>query len=260
VQDAAELLRIADLLERRPRELSGGQRQRVAIGRAVVRRPELFLFDEPLSNLDARLRARMRVELVELHRALRVTSVYVTHDQAEAMTLAEKLVVMDRGRIHQVGAPHEVYARPADRFVADFVGTPSMNFFEGSSESSESCESSDGAKSFRAKGLSLAVPNSLPAGPIVLGVRPEDLVPGDGPIEARVRLVEDLGAESFVHAETPSGAMIYRIAAADPRPSAGETVRLKIREGAAHWFVDGRRVDTGGSPGQATQHTDASGS
>ena len=131
VREAAELLRIAELLDRKPRELSGGQRQRVAIGRAVVRRPRLFLFDEPLSNLDARLRSRMRLELVELHRRLATTSLYVTHDQAEAMTLAEMVVVIDRGRIHQVGSPREIYDRPADRFVADFVGSPAMNVFEG---------------------------------------------------------------------------------------------------------------------------------
>jgi ABC-type sugar transport system ATPase subunit len=254
VREAAELLRITELLERRPRELSGGQRQRVAIGRAMVRRPQLFLFDEPLSNLDARLRAQMRVELIELHRALKVTSVYVTHDQAEAMTLAEKLVVIHRGRIHQIGAPHEVYARPADRFVADFVGTPSMNFFDGS------IEASGDTKIFRAEGVSLPAPEPLAAGPIALGVRPEDLVPGNGPIEARVRLVEDLGAESFVHATTPGAAIIYRIPVANPQPSAGETVLLAIRDGAAHWFVDGRRVEAGEAPGQAAQRTVDSGS
>ena len=233
VREVAELLRIADLLERRPRELSGGQRQRVAIGRAVVRRPQVFLFDEPLSNLDARLRSRMRVELIELHRKLGITSIYVTHDQAEAMTLAQKLVVMHRGRVRQVGRPHEVYDRPADAFVADFVGTPSMNFFSGAIESSHE---------FRTRDFALRAPGSLVAGPVVLGVRPEDLIAGEGPITVRVVVVEDLGSETYVHAEIGDAPVIYKCGPASGVPAPGDTVNLGIREGRTHWFRDGARV------------------
>src|SRR5256714_12939090 len=182
VREAAELLHIGELLDRKPRELSGGQRQRVAIGRAVVRRPRLFLFDEPLSNLDARLRTRMRLELLELHRRIATTSIYVTHDQAEAMTLAEKVVVMNRGRIHQIGSPSDVYDRPADRFVADFVGSPSMNSFDGKITDER------GRRVFACEGTSFAVDARLPEGPITLGVRPEDLIPGEGPFSVEVRL------------------------------------------------------------------------
>jgi ABC-type sugar transport system ATPase subunit len=237
VQEAAALLRISELLERKPRELSGGQRQRVAIGRAVVRRPRLFLFDEPLSNLDARLRGRMRLELIELHRRLGVTALYVTHDQAEAMTLAETVVVMNRGRIHQVGGPSDVYDRPADRFVADFLGSPSMNFFEGE------IREIDRQRVFRAPGLSFAVAGALPEGRIALGVRPEDLVPGDGPFRVRVRLVENLGADRFVHACGEGGDLVYRAPEGGIIPETGGLVSLAPREGKEHWFVDGRRIE-----------------
>jgi len=237
VQEAAELLRIGELLERKPRELSGGQRQRVAIGRAVVRRPRLFLFDEPLSNLDARLRSRMRLELVELHRRLATTSLYVTHDQAEAMTLAEMVVVIDRGRIHQVGAPQEVYERPADRFVADFIGSPSMNFFEGE------IRQESGRAMFAARGLSFPIEGSLPGGPATLGVRPEDLLPGSGPFDIQVRLVENLGSEQFVYAQSDAGEVVYRLPDGAEAPAAGERVTLAARAGRLHWFVDGRRIE-----------------
>jgi multiple sugar transport system ATP-binding protein len=237
VREAAALLRIEELLDRKPRELSGGQRQRVAIGRAVVRRPRLFLFDEPLSNLDARLRARMRLELIELHRRLAVTALYVTHDQAEAMTLAQTVVVMNRGRIHQVGGPSDVYDRPADRFVADFLGSPSMNFFDGELRETER------QRVFRAPGLSFVVAGALPEGRIALGVRPEDLVPGDGPLRVRVRLVENLGADQFVHARGEGGDLVYRAPEGGRMPEPGDLVSLAFRKGKEHWFVDGRRVE-----------------
>jgi ABC-type sugar transport system ATPase subunit len=237
VRDAAALLRIEPLLDRTPRELSGGERQRVAIGRAVVRRPRVFLFDEPLSNLDARLRARMRVELVELHRTLEVTTVYVTHDQAEAMTLAERVVVLESGRIHQVGAPREIYDRPADLFVAGFVGSPSMNFFAG--EIGERGE----ARTFRAPGAELPVDRALPEGSITLGVRPQDLLVEDGgPIAVRATLVEDLGGECFVHTSGESGPVVYRASTDAPTPKPGDALRLRPLAGKEHWFVDGRRV------------------
>jgi len=237
VREAADLLRIAELLDRKPRELSGGQRQRVAIGRAVVRRPRLFLFDEPLSNLDARLRSRMRLELVELHRRLATTSLYVTHDQAEAMTLAEMVVVIDRGRIHQVGSPREIYDRPADRFVADFVGSPAMNVFEGE------VREDSGRTLFCASGLSLPVAGSLPRGAVALGIRPEDLAPGPGPLAVRVRLVENLGSEQFVYAQSPAGEVVFRVPDGAAAPKPDERITLAPREGRLHWFVGDRRVE-----------------
>jgi len=237
VREAAELLRITELLERKPRELSGGQRQRVAIGRAVVRRPRLFLFDEPLSNLDARLRSRMRLELVELHRRLKTTSLYVTHDQAEAMTLAEMVVVIDRGRIHQIGSPQDVYDRPADRFVADFIGSPAMNFFAGETADDR------GKVVFRAPGIVIELRGRLPIARAELGIRPEDLVPGTGPIAAAVRLVENLGSEQFVYADSESGEVVYRLPEGTPAPKPGERIALSPREGRLHWFIDGKRVD-----------------
>jgi ABC-type sugar transport system ATPase subunit len=184
VREAAELLRIDDLLDRRPAELSGGQRQRVAMGRAVVRRPKVFLFDEPLSNLDARLRGRMRVELIELHRRLGATSLYVTHDQAEAMTLGQQLVVLRDGRVHQIGSPREIYERPVDPFVAGFIGSPPMNFIEGKVRVKE------GERQLEWSGLPLAAPGFVPEGPAVLGIRAEDLLPGSGRLSLRVRLVD----------------------------------------------------------------------
>ena len=172
VKDAAAILSIESLLERRPRELSGGQRQRVALGRAIVREPKVFLFDEPLSNLDAKLRVQMRAEIARLHQRLKTTMIYVTHDQVEAMTLGQRIVLMDRGVIQQVDAPMNIYRRPVNRFVGSFIGSPAMNFFAGEIESGV----------FRATaGPSIPVEVAIPSGPAMLGVRPEDLVPpGEG--------------------------------------------------------------------------------
>ena len=172
VKDAAAILSIEALLERRPRELSGGQRQRVALGRAIVREPKVFLFDEPLSNLDAKLRVQMRAEIARLHQRLKTTVIYVTHDQVEAMTLGQRIVLMDRGVIQQVDAPMNIYRRPANRFVGSFIGSPAMNFFAGQIEGGV----------FRATaGPTIPVDATIPSGPAILGVRPEDLVPpGEG--------------------------------------------------------------------------------
>jgi ABC-type sugar transport system ATPase subunit len=239
VREAADLLHIADLLERRPRELSGGQRQRVAMGRAVVRRPKLFLFDEPLSNLDARLRGRMRVELVELHRRLGATALYVTHDQAEAMTLGQKVVVMHAGQVRQIGTPREIYERPEDPFVAGFIGSPPMNFLEGR------IRRHDGGARFEWAGGVLPAPATGHEGEARLGVRPEDLIPGEGTIRVRVRVIEDLGADRWVYAEAAGVELVYR----HPGPSAevrpGAEVPLAIRPGKGHWFIGERRLDTG---------------
>ena len=236
VREAAELLGILDLLDRRPAQLSGGERQRVAMGRAVVRRPRLFLFDEPLSNLDARLRARMRVELVELHRRLGATSLYVTHDQAEAMTLAQTLVVLREGRVHQIGAPREIYEHPADPFVAGFIGSPAMNLVEGS------VVEAAGQRRFEWAGWGVPVPPFVPAGPATLGVRAEGLVVGEGPLSLRVRLLEDLGGDRFVYGEIGGVEIVVRVPLDRPAPAPGETLSLALRPGAEHWFVGGRRV------------------
>jgi ABC-type sugar transport system ATPase subunit len=169
VNDAAKMLELTALLDRKPSQLSGGQRQRVAIGRAIVRKPSVFLFDEPLSNLDAALRLTMRVELKRLHKRMGTTMVYVTHDQIEAMTLADRLVVLDKGVAQQIGSPMEVHDTPANRFVAGFIGTPAMNFLEKLEDDA------------------------------VIGVRPQHVILGEGPHTARVDVIEPMGTESLVH-------------------------------------------------------------
>jgi multiple sugar transport system ATP-binding protein len=221
IQRAAELLQIEHLLKRRPRELSGGQRQRVAVGRAIVRSPQVFLFDEPLSNLDAKLRVQMRIELQDLHRRLRNTVVYVTHDQVEAMTLGDRVVVMNHGVIQQIGAPRWVYERPENMFVAGFIGTPPINLLRGQL-------TPDGA--FQGDGFAFPVPPDLRLGredlagrPVFLGVRPDgfDALPsGSGPgagsntaahIVGRVRAVEYLGTETLAYVDAPCGALTVRL-------------------------------------------------
>ena len=199
VQKAAEILELTEFLERRPRQLSGGQRQRVAMGRCIVREPKVFLFDEPLSNLDAKLRVQMRLELRNLHENLRITSIYVTHDQVEAMTLGDRLVIMEDGYVQQIGSPLEVYGRPATKFVAGFIGSPAMNFFKAH---------------LSADGLSVKLPsaNSLPLNntglpdhrgqEIILGIRPEHFEianEGAGVMHINVDHLETLGADTLVH-------------------------------------------------------------
>ena len=199
VDDAAVLLGIDALLQRRPRELSGGQRQRVAMGRAIVREPKLFLFDEPLSNLDAKLRVQMRAEIKRLQRRLGVTSLFVTHDQVEAMTLGDRLVVMHQGHAAQVGRPMEIWSRPADTYVASFIGSPAMNFLAATVE--------NGALRLD-QGLLLTVPQAagLPHGQkLVVGIRPEHLLPGAGGLVMQVELLEPLGSETVVHGRLPDG-------------------------------------------------------
>ncbi len=198
VNEAARILEIGDFLNRKPRQLSGGQRQRVAMGRAIVRKPAAFLFDEPLSNLDAKLRVQMRIEIKRLQKALGTTSVYVTHDQLEAMTLANRLVVLNKGKIEQIGTPIEVYEKPATSFVASFIGSPAMNLIPVKTE---------GGQLHLENGARLDVPLGHSAGDALLGIRPEDLVidtaggsAGDGLLlELTVIAVEPVGAESYVH-------------------------------------------------------------
>jgi lactose/L-arabinose transport system ATP-binding protein len=198
VSEAARILKLEPLLARKPKALSGGQRQRVAIGRAIVRGPEVFLFDEPLSNLDAELRVEMRVEIARLHREIGATMIYVTHDQVEAMTLADKIVVLRAGRIEQVGKPLDLYNDPDNRFVAGFIGSPAMNFVSGVAED----------RAVAAKGLAGSVPAAvaLPAkgAEVTVGLRPQHLKVGAGNTH-RVELTEALGGVSYVHLTAPSG-------------------------------------------------------
>ncbi len=235
VRETARMLGIEDLLERRPRELSGGQRQRVALGRAVIRRPQAFLFDEPLSNLDAQLRVRVRAELKRLHRELRTTALYVTHDQEEAMTLADRVVVLKDGRVQQEGTPQEIYERPRNRFVAAFVGSPPMNFMSGR------VRSENGHACFEAEGVRLELPPSWArrAGrTVLLFVRPEHLSerpagPSAGTLRARVGVVQPLGDRQDVSLITPGR-----------EPLVGRfDARAALREGDEHTFyLDPARV------------------
>ncbi|ETT42222.1 ABC transporter ATP-binding protein [Paenibacillus sp. FSL H7-689] len=204
VQNAASILGLEAMLERKPRELSGGQRQRVAVGRAIVRDPQVFLFDEPLSNLDAKLRVQMRVELGELHKRLGATIVYVTHDQVEAMTLGERIVVMNHGDIQQVASPKELYASPRNMFVAGFIGSPAMNFIDARIEGTQVVV--DGA-SFTLPEDLLARLQSHQGKPVIMGLRPEHIfgddvapnIPTDHMLQARVQVVEHLGSENLVY-------------------------------------------------------------
>jgi multiple sugar transport system ATP-binding protein len=238
VREASTRLQIEHLLGRKPRELSGGQRQRVAIGRAIVREPRLFLFDEPLSNLDASLRNQMRLEFMSLHRELGTTVVHVTHDQAEAMTLASTIVVLREGRIEQTGSPMDVYHRPRNRFVASFIGSPGMNMVKGRFETDDG----GGVHVVVAGGRRLNIPvdgsRGPDAGAVTVGVRPEhvgEAKAGDG-LAATVRAIERLGSESLVHAELSSGELVAWRVAGDAGCRVGEAVRLAVDTAHCHLF------------------------
>jgi ABC-type sugar transport system ATPase subunit len=229
IAEASEMLGLDPLLARYPRQLSGGQRQRVAMGRAIVRRAQLFLFDEPLSNLDAALRAQVRVDIRKLHDRLKATSVYVTHDQVEAMTLADRLFVLNQGRVEQSGAPLEVFARPATRFVAAFLGSPAMNFFDAD------LAQADGKWHARAKGVAVEVePPSTPRDRVTVGIRPHDVRYGEG-LAAEVEVVEALGTESFAHCRVADAPFIARLEGSE-RPSRGETIALAVPKESVHLF------------------------
>lgn len=234
IDAAAQLLGLEDLLDRKPRQLSGGQRQRVAVGRAIVRQPQAFLFDEPLSNLDAKLRAHTRTELAQLHQQFRTTTVYVTHDQVEAMTLGERIVIMHQGQIQQAGAPLEVYHLPANRFVAGFIGSPAMNFLAGALE----------ADLFRTQGVDCRL--NIPAGQlprdrqVALGFRPEHLSLEANHVslgQGRVTIVENIGSETFIHFDL-SGHSIVGKFPAKPGPQRGELVSLHLTPGSWHLFAE----------------------
>ena len=224
---AAQMLEIDHLLDRKPGQLSGGQRQRVAIGRAIVKEPKAFLFDEPLSNLDAALRSRTRIELARLHQRMQSTMVFVTHDQVEAMTMATRIIVMNQGRIEQVGAPIDIYRRPATRFVAAFIGSPAMNFLAatptGDGGGHVTVRLRDGTL------VATAIPAAtLPSsGDITLGIRAEHVVPGNGS-PARVDVVERLGERTLVYALAGDGSTIVYDEPGDVAPAIGEHVDLTI--------------------------------
>ena len=234
VNAAARILEIEALLARKPSQLSGGQRQRVAIGRAIVKEPKAFLFDEPLSNLDAALRVRTRVELAELHQRMKSTMVYVTHDQTEAMTLADRIVVLNDRRIEQVGTPMEIYSRPASRFVAGFVGSPAMNFMKASiagAGRSSTVTLPGGAK--------LALPlRKFPEGAYELGIRPEAVrvVTKDGHIKGEVKVVERLGDRTLVYARTTDGSLLTAQDAGNSTVEPSDTVNLHFDMGQSHFF------------------------
>ncbi len=243
VFDAAKVLKLGKLLDRKPAQLSGGQRQRVAIGRSIVRNPKVFLFDEPLSNLDAALRMSMRAEITQLHERLGATMVYVTHDQVEAMTLADKIVVFDRGKVRQTGTPMELYDAPVDTFVARFIGAPAMNLIDA-----ETVEGHHGEVRIRLAGgnmIKAKMPEGwAPTSQIVnVGIRPEDLhVSERGAIQGKVDLVERLGDVTLVTVSLSSETKI--VAKFDARASVdpGETVRLDPDVERTHFFAqDGRR-------------------
>ena len=244
VGEAAEILDLKDLLDRKPKALSGGQRQRVAVGRAIVRKPQVFLFDEPLSNLDAKLRAQMRVEIKRLHARLDATMIYVTHDQVEAMTMGDRIVVMKDGLAQQVADPLTLYDKPANRFVAAFVGTPGMNFFEGQ------IVSNGGTLTFSSPGVVLPLPEgwraplaSLADRRVALGVRPEDIAspaaqvqPSAPRIAAKVEVIEPLGSESHVYLNAAGQSFVCR-ADAHNSFAVGQEVSVPVDLRKAHVFA-----------------------
>ena len=233
VAEAAAMLNLNDYLDRKPSQLSGGQRQRVAMGRAIVRDPALFLFDEPLSNLDAKLRNQMRIEIKALQRRLGVTSVYVTHDQVEAMTMADRIIVLNNGMIEQIGTPSEIYHNPASTFVASFMGAPPMNLVAG--------ELSEGILSFAGLDVPMAVDHR---GPVTLGLRPEDLfIDAKGPIAMEVDLVEELGAHRLLHGRVDGQQLTVHLA----KEIAAKTGPLRLSCDPSHLCLfhpdTGKRMD-----------------
>lgn len=242
VDEAAGLLGLGELLARKPRQLSGGQRQRVAMGRAIVREPKLFLFDEPLSNLDAKLRVQMRAEIRRLQKRLGVTSLYVTHDQVEAMTLGDRLLVLHQGRPAQFATPMEVFERPADTYVASFIGAPAMNFLQA--------ELADNGTAAR-----------LDAGPVIrftdgrrddadgrkltIGIRPEHITPGENQLSLQVDLVEPLGSETLVHGHLPTPDQTPMVVKVNGHAPGGETIPIGIQPMFLHVFdrESGLRID-----------------
>lgn len=245
VETAADLLEIPELLDQYPKELSGGQQQRVALGRAIVRDPEVFLMDEPLSNLDAKLRSQMRTELQRLHDELGVTTVYVTHDQTEAMTMGDRIAILNDGKLQQISEPEVCYSKPNNRFVAGFIGSPSMNFFEVTIESTP-----DGVQ-VEGNSFQTDLDASVAPGRYTLGVRPEDLrlADGSGRIPADVDVVEPMGADNYLYLNPPTNADTEKeiIARVDSTfsPTTGERINLNFDVEDVHFFDEnGERVPT----------------
>ncbi|NGN43212.1 sn-glycerol-3-phosphate ABC transporter ATP-binding protein UgpC [Mesorhizobium sp. CGMCC 1.15528] len=248
VAEAAKILHLEPYLQRKPRELSGGQRQRVAIGRAIVRQPGVFLFDEPLSNLDAELRVQMRIEIARLHQELGTTMIYVTHDQVEAMTLASRIVVLRAGRIEQVGAPLELYENPDNSFVAGFIGSPRMNFVPVTVVGVEGGKAMVAAPKLGLTGMAVATRGAAPklGTAVNLGIRPEHFVAADGATSAlsgKVTLVERLGGVTYAHAQLPEGGTIT-VESRDARSfNAGDGARFGLDGSRAFLFdQDGKRI------------------
>ncbi|MFB9261859.1 ABC transporter ATP-binding protein [Bradyrhizobium erythrophlei] len=241
IDRAADILGLHELLQRKPKQLSGGQQQRVALGRCIVRNPRVFLFDEPLSNLDAKLRARMRIEIKRLHAQIPTTSVFVTHDQIEAMTLGDRVVIMRDGRVQQIGTPLAVYERPANRFVAGFIGAPAMNFID------VTVRRGADAMAVEAAGLRLTVTaaDARALAPhdgrqVVMGVRPEHLVLGDSAsgfsFDARVEVVEQLGSEILLETRVGADSLTVARVPAEMKVARGDQVRLSAQVGRLHFF------------------------
>jgi multiple sugar transport system ATP-binding protein len=236
VREAARMVELEPLLDRKPKALSGGQRQRVALARAIVRHPNCFLMDEPLSNLDAKLRVSTRAEIKHLQQALRVTTIYVTHDQVEAMTLAHRVAVMERGEVRQLGTPTEIYDDPADIFVAGFIGSPAMNLLRGAA--------ADGL--FQAPGVSLRLPQPITRDDLILGIRAEDLgvcAPGEGQFASEIFSIEPLGDSTLVNIK-PGGALVTARVGKDFRGAAGAHAGLHADPGRFYLFdgVSGKRL------------------
>lgn len=240
VREVATLLEIEELLYRKPKELSGGQRQRVALGRAIVRDPKLFLFDEPLSNLDAKLRTAMRVELARLHQKLRSTIIYVTHDQIEAMTLGQKIILLNNSIIQQIGSPDDMYERPSNLFVATFIGSPQINLIEGSVSIIED------KIFFQSSTFKIDVDHKKElrryAGKdVTMGIRPESLLPGEGPITGRVELVEHLGSETILYTMVGDTKITARVLS-DYKKVSGDEVTFSLQDKGIHFFYNGERI------------------
>jgi sn-glycerol 3-phosphate transport system ATP-binding protein len=234
VAEAAEMLDLSALLDRRPSQLSGGQRQRVAMGRAIVRSPDLFLFDEPLSNLDAKLRNQMRIEIRALQRRLGVTAIYVTHDQVEAMTMADRIIVLNGGVIEQIGTPTEIYENPASTFVAGFMGAPPMNLLQA--------EVNAQGQAAVAEGIQFAAPEGA-SGKVLVGLRPEDLeVTDQGDLQMDVQIVEELGANRLLHGQL--GGQAFSVSVPKDQQVEAGPVGLRLKNDAAHLFdaASGNRI------------------
>ena len=232
IEKAAGILQLGELLNRKPSALSGGQRQRVAMGRAIVRDPKVFLFDEPLSNLDAKLCVQMRLEIKRLHRELSATSVYVTHDQVEAMTMGDKMIVVNEGMVDQIGHPMDVYREPATVFVAGFIGSPPMNFFSGTVDDNRNIHTDDGLVIVR------GVRSEIPPGDIIFGIRPEEIEicdSGETSFSLTVRTTEHLGAETLIYGVIGSTELTLRIhGALELTP--GDEINVKLPKGSFHFF------------------------